>query len=434
MRLAPWSPGDIRLPLQVYHHAAAGVVRGRHHGQRLACHIETEFQAAGVDGGEVLPHEVLALVRDVEIDAVDAEPLHLVVDGAGDDVPRREFCLRVEAVHEALAVREPQDAPLTAHGLGDEKALGARVIEAGGVELVELEIGHAASGAPGHGDAIARRGVGVGGVEIGLARTSRSQHHEACREEIHRALLDIQHIGPAAATLARDQVDGDVAFEDLDVRMTLRLFDQRVRNRASGRIGRVDDAAMAVAAFHGQVEVLVAIGRDEFGEAHAKIHQPLDALAAVAHSETHDVLVAESGACLESVLDVCVDAVGVVEHGGDAALRPGRGPFVEFAFADHGDAPLTRYLQRHTEAGCAAADDQNVVGISLRHRLLRQWAAEYSTGVRGSRAHGFCGRIAAFSQPGRGRIVRSSRSPVEPWPRMLHPPARPAARQPGAAP
>ena len=48
--------------------------------------------------------KALGLMTDVEIDAVGAEPLHLVVDRAGDDVARREFGAGVELRHEAFAV------------------------------------------------------------------------------------------------------------------------------------------------------------------------------------------------------------------------------------------------------------------------------------------------------------------------------------------
>ena len=82
-----------------------------------------------------------ALVRDVEVHAVDAVLLDLEVDGARDDVARGELGARVVARHEALAVGQPQDAALAAHRLGDQERLGVRVEEAGGVELDELHVG-----------------------------------------------------------------------------------------------------------------------------------------------------------------------------------------------------------------------------------------------------------------------------------------------------
>ena len=92
----------------------------------------------------MLADESLALVGDVEVDAVEAALLHLGVDGAGHDVARGELGARVVLRHEALAVGQLQQPALAAHRLGDEEALGVRVVEAGGVELDELHVRHRA--------------------------------------------------------------------------------------------------------------------------------------------------------------------------------------------------------------------------------------------------------------------------------------------------
>ncbi len=117
-------------------------------------------------------------------------------------------------------------------------------------------------------------------------------------------------------------------LEDFDRFVAADLPAQGVRDRPARGVGCMDDAAVAVPAFHGEVEILVAIGRDQLGEADAQIDQPLDALAAVAHSKADHILMAEPGACAERVFHMGVDAVGVIEHRGDAALRPGRGALV----------------------------------------------------------------------------------------------------------
>ena len=96
-------------------------------------------------------------------------------------------------------------------------------------------------------------------------------------------------------------------------------------------------AAVAVAALHREVELVFASRRDELGEADAEVDQPLDALAAVLHGEAHHVLVAQARSGAQRVGDVRVDRVLVVEHGGDAALGPGRGAVAELALADHRD-------------------------------------------------------------------------------------------------
>ena len=110
-------PGDVDQ------HAAAGVVRRRHDGDRLRRAVDAQLEQAGVDHREVVDDELRAEVRHVEPDVAEAEPLDLGVDRAGDDVARRELHPLVVARHEARAVRQQQVPALAAHRLGDEEVL-----------------------------------------------------------------------------------------------------------------------------------------------------------------------------------------------------------------------------------------------------------------------------------------------------------------------
>ena len=111
-----------------------------------------------------------------------------MVDGAGHDVPRRQLGARVEPVHEAVAVGQQQLAAFAAHRLGDQERLGLAVVQAGGVELVELHVGDPAAGAPGHGDAVAGGAVRVAGVQVDLAGAAGGQHHGAGAEHLDAAI------------------------------------------------------------------------------------------------------------------------------------------------------------------------------------------------------------------------------------------------------
>ena len=55
-------------------------------------------------GGKVSLDELLGLMGNVQVHAIDAEALHFVVDGARDDVPGRELATRVELTHEGSPV------------------------------------------------------------------------------------------------------------------------------------------------------------------------------------------------------------------------------------------------------------------------------------------------------------------------------------------
>jgi hypothetical protein len=80
--------------------------------------------AARQDVGEVLLQKRAALVRDVEVHAVEAVLFHLEVDGAGHDVARGQFGAFVVLRHEARATgrwRQLELAAFAAHRFADEK-------------------------------------------------------------------------------------------------------------------------------------------------------------------------------------------------------------------------------------------------------------------------------------------------------------------------
>ena len=76
----------------------------------------------------MLFHEAGRLVRHVQQDVRNAQPLHLGVDGAGDDIARGQLAAGVVAFHERCPVGQPQNAALAAHRFGDQEVLHLRMI------------------------------------------------------------------------------------------------------------------------------------------------------------------------------------------------------------------------------------------------------------------------------------------------------------------
>jgi hypothetical protein len=142
-------------------------------------------EQALVDVREMLDHELRVAVADVEVDVVEAEPLDLMVDRAGDHVARRELGALVEVRHEAVAgPRELQVPALAAHRLGDQEVLDLQIVEAGRVELHDLHVGDAAARPPRHGDAVAGRAARRGREEVGAARAAGREHGRAGGEQL----------------------------------------------------------------------------------------------------------------------------------------------------------------------------------------------------------------------------------------------------------
>ena len=100
--------GSARLvrPSLVDHHAAAAVVRGRHHrdGLHRACRCRARGSARGCWGSGARP-EVARQVGHVEETQSAPRPLQLGVDGAGHDVARRESPLVVPSMNAAAVGR-----------------------------------------------------------------------------------------------------------------------------------------------------------------------------------------------------------------------------------------------------------------------------------------------------------------------------------------
>src|SRR5690606_33927777 len=132
---------------------------------------------------------------------------------------------------------------------------------------------------------------------------------------------------------------------------------------------RMQNAAMAVAAFACQVEALIGYAV----EVDALVDQPLDTFLAVLDGKAHRVGMAEAATGGERVGDMRFYSVVLVEYRCDAALCPPRRALIQLTLADHGYAALRRQMQCRGQARSAGADDQNVVTIGGAHglRLLR---------------------------------------------------------------
>ncbi len=99
------------------------------------------------------------------------------------------------------------------------------------------------------------------------------------------------------------------------------------------------------------------------GERHAQAYQPLDRLARMAEDVFGGGRVAQTCAGNQRVFDVFGNAVGLVEHGGDAALRPLACAIGELALGHQGDLVRVGQLQGQGHTSQAAAQDQYIVTL-----------------------------------------------------------------------
>src|SRR5690606_24040909 len=103
----------------------------------------------------------------------------------------------------------------------------------------------------------AGRDVGIGGVEIDLAGAAGGEHRVARGEGDDLVRLDVEHVGAEATgarladLVAHHQIDGDMVFENVDVRMIADMLAERGLYGGAGGVGGMDDAPVRVSALTG---------------------------------------------------------------------------------------------------------------------------------------------------------------------------------------
>ena len=134
---------------------------------------------------------------------------------------------------------------------------------------------------------------------------------------------------------------------------------ERLLDGPAGRIGDVDDAAVAVAALAGQVQ------RPVFGcERHAERDQTLDRARRGFDDMLDDLAVVQARAGDHGVVDMGFEAVAFLEHGGDPALRPRARAVAQCALGDHRDLVGLGKVERRGQPRRAGTDDEDV-GLHL---------------------------------------------------------------------
>ena len=364
---------DAALSVEVNLDAAAHVVGRGHDGDVLLRDVNADGEALGVDVGEVMLGLLGVLVGDVEADVVEGVNLHLVVDGAGDDVARSERESFVVLLHEFLAVGQTQDAAVAAHGLGDEVGgVGLlRVVEHGGVELHEFHVLDFAFGAVYHSDAVAGGDVGVRRGGVDGARASRSHEGDAREIGVHLSRLGVKDVGTEAfdvgcasghtdaEVVLGDDFDGEVILQNLDVGTTAHGSHESALDFGTRVVGVVQDAEFGVSAFAVQVELSVGV----LVEVDAPLDEFLNLCRGIAHHLFHGFAVADVVARNHCVLNVLFKVIDQqVGDAGDAALRFGCVCLLECGLADDGDFPFLCpcHLEGITHAGYTRADDEEV--------------------------------------------------------------------------
>src|ERR1700691_2045435 len=117
------------------------------------------------------------------------------------------------------------------------------------MKLDDLHVADFGAGAESHGDSIAGRDAGVGGVAIKLPQAAGGEQHGG---RVHLLCLAVfsDQVYAADASSVDDQVGGELELHDRNVFEGLRLGIQCAKNFASGGVSvGMQNAVAAVCAF-----------------------------------------------------------------------------------------------------------------------------------------------------------------------------------------
>ena len=265
-------------------------------------------------------------------------------------------------------LRVAQQRAVAAQRLGQQRPRHGRVVERGGVELHELDVGHGHAGAQRHGHAVAGRlgrvggdgeqlPVAAGGHEHVGGRAPRCGCAVVRRRRRRRGSARPRRAGRArTSSRRRPRPVGPHGVDE-------RPLDLRAGGRAAG----VDDPRAASGRPRGRAASCPSGSRSNAG---AEGDELVDPGRALVDEHPHGVDVAQPGAGGERVGQVEVGGVGVAaEHGGHAALGPAGRGLLELGLGEHADAHAVELGGPHRgrQPGHAEPSDEQVeVGHASR--------------------------------------------------------------------
>ncbi len=98
--------------------------------------------------------------------------MHLRHNGAGHDVPRRQFLRLVIALHKTFQVDVAENASFPAKRLRKQETRGALDGQGRRMKLNELEIGKNRAGLVGDGQPVAGGHIGIGGLAVNMTQAT----------------------------------------------------------------------------------------------------------------------------------------------------------------------------------------------------------------------------------------------------------------------
>ncbi len=150
---------------------------------------------------------------------------------------------------------------------------------------------------------------------------------------------------------------------------------QHIADCPAGGVRHVHHAPLAVAAFPGQVvgrRGSAAIGARE---AHTLSAQPVHAGRSPLGDHAHDCRMTQAGARIDGIAHMGINGILGAQDRGHAALGIVGVAFRKADLVDDRDVHVVGQAQGQTQAGDAAADNENIAGVLVGHGGSVVWQA-----------------------------------------------------------
>ncbi len=247
---------------------------------------------------------------------------------------------------------------MTTKRLGQKRPGHGRVVQGGGVELEELDVGNWHTGTQCHGYAVAGGFGRVGGHRVELS-CAAGRKHDVAGPHLLATPVGIECDDAHAPVTVDDQVEREPTLENGGGRAPYGVHEGPLDLGAGRSPTRVEDAGRGVPAFSGASQATIGLAI-EHG---AKRDQLAHASGAFVHQDAHCIDVAKPGPCREGVGLMEVGGVLVTtEHGRHSSLGPSSGGLGEFGLREHADTHAGDIGQPHDsgQPGYSGAEDQDV--------------------------------------------------------------------------
>ena len=292
---------------------------GRTNWDVILGNIDADAETLGIDVREVTLGLLRILMGNIQADMIQSVNLHLLIDGTGHDVARSQTQALIIFLHEALAVRQTQDAAVSTHCLGDEECrVGfSWMIEGCRVKLYELHISHRTLGTVNHRLAITGSDDWVGGSLINGTTSTGTHHGNLAQIGIHLLGVRIQNIGSVTVNIRctagntgtqvvlSDDFYSEMIFLDIDVRAVAHSFHQTALDFSTRIISVMKNAELAVSALTMKIELAILL----LVEVDTPLHELLDLLWCHGDNLLHSLIVADVITSDHCILYVLVEVI-----------------------------------------------------------------------------------------------------------------------------